>query len=158
MLLFFIIWKNADQMHPISQEEITKKMLHMFEPECAMTFKAIYKLVGVNLKHLSDFFETLELSLNEETVLALKKVGVANESTGKGCRYLYYIEGKTFTETEIRYLCDSVLFSPGTDEKMAKRLIKKLKQCCSKHFGSCFEYVRFEKIIKRTKMNIYMHI
>lgn len=84
---------------------------------------------------------------------------VANPNQSGGYIKTYYLNGRLFTDTEIRMLHDSILFSPGIDNSCAKRLLEKLKRCASKYFGSWFEFVKYREMIKRTKnASIYNYL
>ena len=135
----------------ISLEEICRRLEQVFEPaKKHMSERAMQKLVTSNIKQLNDFFEDTGWSLDGENTVFIAEQTIANPNAAGGYIKTYCLLGRMFSETEIRLLCDSILFSPGIDQKSSRQIITKLRGCISKYFGDWFEYVKYVDVIRRT--------
>ncbi len=146
LLILRILWRYADQEHMIPMEIICDRLEEEFESEKRMTRTALRKLVSSNIQQLNVFFYETEWNVDGEKELQICEKTVANPEQSGGYIKVYCLNSRLFSDTEIRILRDSILFSPGVDNGCAKRLLDKLKRCASKYFGSWFEYIRLSSI------------
>ena len=151
LLILRILWRYADQEHMIPMEIICDRLEEEFESEKRMTRTALRKLVSSNIQQLNVFFHETEWNVDGEKGLQICEKTVANPEQSGGYIKVYCLNSRLFSDTEIRMLHDSILFSPGVDNGCAKRLLDKLKRCASKYFGSWFEYVKYRETFKRTQ-------
>ena len=140
LLLLRILWIHADKDHMISMEYICDRLEDEFESERRMGRPALRKLVSSNIRQLNLFFHETQWCLNEGEELQTCEKAIANPEQPGGYIKVYCLNDRLFSDTEIRMLHDSILFSPGVDDGCARRILDKLKRCASKYFGSRFEY------------------
>ena len=151
LLLLRILWRHADMEHMISLDNICDRLEEEFEPERRMTRTALKKLVAANIKQLNCFFQETQWNLDGERELQIYEMAIANPDQAGGYIKVYCLNSRLLSDTEIRMLHDTILFSPGIDDGCAKRLLDKLKRCASKHFGSWFDYVTYREKFKRSQ-------
>lgn len=156
LLILRILWKHADKENMVTMDFICNRLEEDFEAERRMTRLGLQKLVSSNIRQLNLFFQETQWKPDGQKELQICERTVANPNQSGGYIKTYYLNGRLFTDTEIRMLHDSILFSPGIDNNCAKRLLEKLKRCASKYFGSWFEFVKYREMLKRTKMRIFI--
>ena len=156
LLILRILWKHADKENMVTMDFICNRLEEDFEAERRMTRLGLQKLVSSNIRQLNLFFQETQWKPDGQKELQICERTVANPNQSGGYIKTYYLNGRLFTDTEIRMLHDSILFSPGIDNNCAKRLLEKLKRCASKYFGSWFEFVKYREMLKRTK-NAYIY-
>ena len=156
LLILRILWKHADKENMVTMDFICNRLEEDFEAERRMTRLGLQKLVSSNIRQLNLFFQETQWKPDGQKELQICERTVANPNQSGGYIKTYYLNGRLFTDTEIRMLHDSILFSPGIDNNCAKRLLEKLKRCASKYFGSWFEFVKYREMLKRTK-NAYVY-
>lgn len=149
LLLLRILWIHADKDHMISMEYICDRLEDEFESERRMGRPALRKLVSSNIRQLNLFFHETQWCLNEGEELQICEKAIANPEQPGGYIKVYCLNDRLFSDTEIRMLHDSILFSPGVDDGCASRILDKLKRCAGKYFGSWFEYVKYRETFKR---------
>ena len=151
LLILRILWKHADKEHMVTMDFICNRLEEDFEAERRMPRLGLQKLVSSNIRQLNLFFQETQWKPDGQKELQICERTVANPNQSGGYIKTYYLNGRLFTDTEIRMLHDSILFSPGIDNNCAKRLLEKLKRCASKYFGSWFEFVKYRERRQRTK-------
>lgn len=119
-----ILKRYTDEDHRISQREI----LDILEQEYDM--KADRKAVKRNLMNLVDFGYPVEYT---ETIRI-------NKSEEETIYTDWYLE-RDFSDSEIRLLIDSVLFSRHIPHRQRKELIKKLADLSNVYFQSRVKYI-----------------
>ena len=115
MLILRILWRHADQEHMISMEVICDRLEEEFESEKGMTRAALRKLVSANIQQLNLFFHETEWNMDGEKDLQICEKTIANPDQSGGYIKVYCLNSRLFSDTEIRLLHDSILFSPGVD-------------------------------------------
>lgn len=61
-----------------------------------------------------------------------------------------YVNGRKFSDAEIRLLSDSVLYSPCIEQSQAETLFKKIGMMSSKYFAKAYDYIRHLDVVNRT--------
>lgn len=126
-----ILRKYTDETHRLSQKEI----VDILKTEYNMTVDR--KSVKRNLMNLMDFGYEIEYN---ETVRMIpnKATGKLEESYILSDFYLV----RDFTDSELRLLIDSVLFSMHIPNSQCKELIGKLEGLSNKYFRSRVKHIR----------------
>lgn len=114
----------SDVNHPLTQEEIIKKLYDNYGIE------AERKAIGRNVQLLQDMFEREAMN---KTATAI----VIESDKRKGT----YIDKRLFEDSELRLLIDGVLASKHISEKYSKDLIEKLSSLSNKYFKSHVKHV-----------------
>lgn len=114
----------SDVNHPLTQEEIIKKLYDDYGVE------AERKAIGRNVQLLQDMFE--QDSMNKSATAI-----VIESDKRKGT----YIDKRLFEDAELRLLIDGVLASKHISEKYSKDLIDKLSSLSNKYFKSNVKHV-----------------
>ena len=147
LIVLRVLMENANENHMLSMKQMIHYVREYYEP---YNEEGLAKLISANIKQLNVFFEDTHFSLDGVNELHIEVVSVRNEEESRGYIYKYYLSGNLFSDNDIRLLCDSILFSPGIGEQEATTLIRKVRKLSSKHFGDCFEYVKYTDMVKRT--------
>ncbi len=131
MNILDILKKYTDENHRLSQKEI----VDILKSEYDMTVDR--KAVKRNLMNLIDFGYEIEYSESARMV--------PNRSTGKlEESYIlsdFYLVRK-FTDSELRLLTDSLLFSKHVPYNQCKELIDKLKNLSNRYFHSRIKHIK----------------
>lgn len=149
MILLRVLWEHADESHGMTMEQICYYVNEYFEASYK-TERGLEKLISKNIKQLNDFFEDTNWKLRDDEPLEIVCECTPNANRERGYLKKYYIKGRLFSDTELRLLCDGVLFSKGIEEKQANGIIRKLQKLSSKYFGKTFEMIRYTDVVKRT--------
>lgn len=130
MNILDILKKYTDEDHRLSQKEIAE----ILETEYEM--KVDRKAVKRNLMNLIEFGYEIEYS---ETVRMVKNSkGELEESYILSDFYLV----RDFTDSELRLLVDSLLFSKHIPYSQCKELVEKLEGLSSRYFESKVKHIR----------------
>lgn len=130
MNILDILRKYTDEEHRLSQRDI----MEILKNEYDMT--ADRKSIKRNLMDLIDF--GYEINYSEALRMIPRKNGQLEES------YIlsdFYLE-RTFTDSELRLLIDSLLFSKHIPYSQCKELVGKLEKLSNKYFESRVKYIR----------------
>lgn len=119
-----ILERYSDVNHPLTQEEIIKKLYDDFGIE------AERKAIGRNVQLLQDMFEREAMNKAATAI-------VIESDKRKGT----YIDKRLFEDSELRLLIDGVLASKHISEKYSKDLIEKLSSLSNKYFKSHVKHV-----------------
>lgn len=157
MILLRVLWEHADANHGITMEQICYYVSEYFEASY-QTDRGLEKLISKNIKQLNDFFEETNWCMKENEPMEIVCESAPNLLKERGYIKKYYIKGRLFSDTELRLLCDGVLFSKGIAGKQAGGMIKKLKKLSSKYFGKTFELIRYTDVVKRTNNEMLFRI
>ncbi len=114
----------SDANHPLTQEEIIKKLYDDYGIE------AERKAIGRNVALLQDMFERDATNKNATAI-------VIESSKRKGA----FLDKRLFEDSELRLLIDSVLASKHISERYSKDLIDKLSSLSNKYFKSNVKHV-----------------
>lgn len=115
LIILQILWEHTDADHSLQQQQIVKILKNEYGIEIDR------RSVKNNVEALKDMF-----------------AGTAYDiSTEKG----YCLLGRSFDDSELRMLIDSVLFSKTISQKQAKNLVNKLKDMSSKHFSAKVQHI-----------------
>ena len=115
LLILRILWKHADKENMVTMDFICNRLEEDFEAERRMTRLGLQKLVSSNIRQLNLFFQETQWKPDGQKELQICERTVANPNQSGGYIKTYYLNGRLFTDTEIRMLHDSILFSPGID-------------------------------------------
>lgn len=119
-----ILERYSDVNHPLTQEEIIKKLYDNYGIE------AERKAIGRNVQLLQDMFEREAMNKAATAI-------VIESDKRKGT----YIDKRLFEDSELRLLIDGVLASKHISEKYSKDLIEKLSSLSNKYFKSHVKHV-----------------
>ena len=119
-----ILERYSDLNHPLTQEEIIKKLYDDYGIE------AERKAIGRNIQLLQDMFERDSMT---KTATAI----VIESDKRKGT----YIDKRLFEDAELRLLIGGVLASKHISENYSKDLIEKLSSLSNKYFKSNVKHV-----------------
>ena len=147
LIVLRVLMENANENHMLSMKQMMHYVREYYEP---YNEEGLAKLISANIKQLNMFFEDTHFSLDGVNELHIEVVSVRNEEESRGYIYKYYLSGNLFSDNDVRLLSDSILFSPGIGEQEATTLLRKVRKLSSKHFGDCFEYVKYTDMVKRT--------
>lgn len=114
----------SDVNHPLTQEEIIKKLYDNYGIE------AERKAIGRNIALLQDMFERDSMN---KTATAI----VIESDKRKGT----FLDKRLFEDSELRLLIDGVLASKHISENYSKDLIEKLSMLSNKYFKSNVKHV-----------------
>ena len=114
----------SDVNHPLTQEEIIKKLYDDYGIE------AERKAIGRNIALLQDMFER---ESTNKTATAI----VIESDKRKGT----FLDKRLFEDSELRLLIDGVLASKYISEKYSNDLIEKLSMLSNKYFKSNVKHV-----------------
>ncbi len=120
-----ILRKYTDEEHRLSQKQIEE----ILEREYDMPVDR--KAIRRNLMDLTDFGYELEYDEKERTVVN-PKTGEKETATVMTDFYLV----RDFTDSELRLLIDSVLFSPHIPHAQCRKLVEKLEGLSNSYFRS----------------------
>ena len=112
----------SDVNHPLTQEEIIKKLYDNYGIE--------RKAIGRNIALLQDMFERESMN---KTATAI----VIESDKRKGT----FLDKRLFEDSELRLLIDGVLSSKHISENYSKDLIEKLSMLSNKYFKSNVKHV-----------------
>ena len=115
LIILMILWEHTVEAHRLQQQEIVQ----LVKTEYGLEIDR--RTVKNNVDALKDLFFDTNVEI----------------STDKG----YCILGRDFTDSELRMLIDSVLFSKNISQKQAKDLIGKLKGLSNKYFSAKVSHV-----------------
>lgn len=115
-----ILLENTDQDHPLTHEEISRKLEQDYGIEMER------KAIGRNIQDLIEMFENDAMSKKsgEEIIISSDR------------RRGTYVEKRTFEDSELRMLIDAVLSSRYVSAKQSTDLIDKLCSLSNKYFKS----------------------
>ena len=139
MYIYDILRRNTDAEHPMTQREIQKRL----ESEYDMTVDR--KAVKANLEDLIN-----DGSYNIEYSTKIRFT--PNRSTGeieKSEILTGFYYNNVFTDSELRLLMDSVLFSKSIPMANKKELLVKLKDLSNKYFKFSTANIRFYEAADR---------
>lgn len=139
MYVYDILRRNTDAEHPMTQREIQKRL----ESEYDMTVDR--KAVKANLEDLIN-----DGSYNIEYSTKIRFT--PNRSTGeieKSEILTGFYYNNVFTDSELRLLMDSVLFSKSIPMANKKELLVKLKDLSNKYFKFSTANIRFYEAADR---------
>ena len=120
-----ILKKYTDEVHRLSQKDI----IIILENEYQM--KADRKSIKRNLENLKEYGYNIECS---------EKTRINNRGEEEIITTDYYLD-RDFTNSELRLLIDSVLFSKQIPYNQRKDLIKKVEGLSNKYFSSKVKYI-----------------
>lgn len=131
LIILDILQKYSDENHRLSQKEIE----NILESEYSM--KAERKSIKRNLMDLIEFGYNIEYS---ETVRSItnSKTGEKEDSLILSDFYLI----RDFTDSELRLLIDSLIFSKHIPYKQCAELISKLEGLSCKYFSSKTKHIK----------------
>lgn len=135
-----ILRKHSDSHHPLSQQDIIRMLRDLYG------IKADRKTVKSNILSLIDYGYDVEFT---ETV---REKGTSKENT---IASEYYINNE-FTDSEIRFLIDSVLFSQNIPDNYSKDMIAKLQKMSTEFFYPRAKYVYTMPVEKTDNREIFM--
>jgi len=127
-----ILRKYSDAEHRLNQKQIVE----ILEKEYGM--KADRKSIKRNLMELIDF--GYDINFNEVVRMIPGKDGDMEES------YVltdFYLE-RDFTDSELRLLIDSILFSKHIPKGQCKKLVEKLSGLSNQYFKSRVRYIQMQ--------------
>ena len=114
----------SDVNHPLTQEEIIKKLYDDYGIE------AERKAIGRNIALLQDMFERESMTNNATAI-------VIESDKRKGS----FIDKRLFEDSELRLLIDGVLASKYISERYSKDLIEKLSMLSNRYFKANVKHV-----------------
>ena len=120
-----ILQKHSDKDHPLSQQDIIRMLWDKYE------IHAERKTIKSNLMNL----EGMGFDINYDEADRSKNTPKKNTVTSK-----YYMNNE-FTDSELRLLIDSVLYSPYISACQSKQLIQKLQNQSSEYFKSHTKHI-----------------
>lgn len=129
-----ILERYSDANHPLTQEEIIKKLYEHYGIE------AERKAVGRNIALLKDMFDR-EAADKTTTAVSI------GSDRGKGV----FLEKRLFEDSELRLLIDGVLASKFISEKYSRDLIEKLCSLSNVYFKSNVKHVCMVKEWDKTE-------
>lgn len=110
-IIMNVLWEHSDKYHMLSMEQLIYHIKKYYMPESEDNTFA--KLIRANIKQLNEFFEDTNLALCGNDNLHIDIVPERNLNRSRGYIYKYCLTGRLLNDTELRYLSDAVLFSPG---------------------------------------------
>lgn len=117
-----ILKEYSDEKHPLTQNEILKKLYDVYGMECER------KSVGANIENL--------IEAGYDIV----------KCEGGGC----YLGARDFEQSEISFLVDAVFSSKSIDSKKSRDLAKKISAFSSKYDRKKYNYIYKSDEISRT--------
>lgn len=114
----------SDVNHPLTQEEIIKKLYNDYGIE------AERKAIGRNIALLQDMFERESMDKSATAI-------IIESDKRKGA----FIDKRLFEDSELRLLIDGVLASKYISEKYSADIIEKLSMLSNKYFKSNIKHV-----------------
>ncbi len=131
LYILHILEKYSDEEHPLTQEDIAKKL---------------YKGWGIDLDRRA---------IRRNLDVLIEAGREIEEIPHKGV----YLNERIFENSELRLLIDSVLFSKNISPKAAEDLVEKLKSLGSEHFGKTLKFVHNVRSISRVQSpEMFMNI
>lgn len=130
MNILDILKKYTDENHRLSQKEIAE----ILEKEYMMTVDR--KAIKRNLMNLIDFGFDIEYTEKQRNIVT--KNGETEESYILTDFYL----NREFTDSELRVMIDSLLFSKHLDGKQFKTLVDKIEGLSNKYFHSKVKHIK----------------
>jgi len=130
MNILDVLKKYSDENHRLSQKDIVDILKN--EYEMSVDRKSIKR----NLQNLIDL--GYEINFSESIRMVPGKDGTLEES------YIltdFYLE-RDFTDSELRLLIDSILFSKHIPQSQCKELVEKLEGLSNQYFKSRVRYVK----------------
>lgn len=113
-----ILLENTDEAHPLTHEEIRRKLDQNYGIEIER------KAIGRNIQELIELFDNEPSSTSSGISIVSEK--------GKGT----YVEQRNFEDSELRMLIDAVLSSRYISVEQSRDLINKLCSLSNKYFKS----------------------
>lgn len=127
--IYDILKKYSDAEHPLSQQKIIELLREEYGVEVER------KAIRRNLMNLAEFDHRIRYTKSTRNAPNAKakdwKSTVATE--------FYFLPD--FDDTELRFLIDSVLYSPCISANQKNRLVKKIENLSSTHFRSRVKHV-----------------
>ena len=128
-----VLYKYSDENHRLSQKEICEhlKLENGIEPD--------RKSIKRNISDLIEYGLPIEYTSSVRVVEKKDKKGKTYTEEYEVCNG-FYIEHK-FTDSELRLLIDSIVFSKNIPKTQRKTLIGKLESLSSKYFMSRVKHI-----------------
>ena len=130
MNILEILRVHSDEYHPLSQADIVKKL------ESEYDMKTDRKTVKRNIENLLDSGFNIEYSVTPRKIKNAETGAVEDSNIHSDYYYLH-----DFTESELRLLIDSLLFSTHLPYNQCKALVEKLEKLSSKYFRSRVKHI-----------------
>lgn len=146
MNILDILRKYTDENHRLSQREIMDILKNEYE------MKIDRKSVKRNLMNLIDFGYDIEYS--EQVRIFKDKNGEPYENIVQSDFYL----NRDFTDSELRLLIDSVLFSNHIPYKQAKQLVEKLEGLSNTYFKRRVDHIARMPDSKTDNIQLFYNI
>ena len=146
MNILDILRKYTDENHRLGQNEIVE----ILEREYSM--KTDRKSVKRNLMDLIEF--GYDINYSDSLRMYTNRKGEQEESHILSDFYLNH----EFTDSELRLLVDSVMFSPHIPPKQSEQLVKKLRGLSNIYFASSVRHITKPPTAKTDNQQIFYNI
>ena len=142
VIILKILIEHTDENHSLTQKEI----LDLIEKEYHMTVER--KAVKRNIEALLEFNIDIEYDTSKRKYINKKSGEIEERTTYTNLRYMHL-----FTDSQLKWLIDGIIFSKYISEDQKREMIRNLKKLSSQHFKSSSSHIEImgSPVIQKNK-------